>query len=487
MYLDHLLELLPYTCLQGEVHIPVSELVYDTRNISCTEGFAFICISGAVSDGHNYTNEAVKNGAVAIIAEKDIFCPPDITVIRVENTRHALALMSAAFFDYPARKLTTIGITGTKGKTTITYMVKSILEKAGKKAGLIGTIESMIGNHVIPSSNTTPESYLIQKIFAQMVEAGCEYVVMEASSQGFKLHRLDGFTFDYGVFTNIEPDHIGENEHKDFEEYLNCKSKLFKQCRHGIINIDDPHAAEILSGHSCTVETYGFSEKADIRAKDVSLLKGPTYLGVAYHVEGQMNFDVELLSPGRFNVYNSLAAITLCNHLGVEITDIKAALRTVSVRGRVEIIPASEHYTVIIDYAHNALSLSSLLSTLKEYNPKRLVCLFGCGGNRSKSRRYEMGEISSNMADFTVVTSDNPRFEEPQDIIDDILTGVKKGPGQYIEIIDRREAVRYCIEHAKEGDVIVLAGKGHEDYQEIKGMKYHMDDREIIQDILAGR
>lgn len=487
MYLDKLLEQLPYTCLQGDEHIPVSELVYDTRNISCTDNFVFICISGAVSDGHDYASEAVKNGAAAIIAEKDIDCPSNITVIRVDNTRHALACMSAAFFDYPARKLTTIGITGTKGKTTITYMVKSILEKAGKKAGLIGTIESIIGNQVIPSSNTTPESYFIQKVFAQMVEAGCEYVVMEASSQGFKLHRLNGFTFDYGIFTNIEPDHIGENEHKDFEEYLSCKSQLFKQCRHGIINIDDPHASEILSGHSCTVETYGFSEKADIRAKDVSLFKGPAYLGVAYHVEGKMNFDVELLSPGRFNVYNSLAAVTLCSHLGIEIEDIKAALRTVSVRGRVEIVPASEHYTVIIDYAHNALSLNSLLTTLKEYNPKRLICLFGCGGNRSKSRRYEMGEISSNMADFTVVTSDNPRFEEPQDIIDDILTGVKKGPGKYIEIIDRREAVRYCIEHAKEGDVIVLAGKGHEDYQEIKGIKYHMDDREIIQDILEGR
>lgn len=487
MYLDHLLELMPYTCLQGEVHIPVSELVYDTRKIACTENFVFVCISGAVYDGHNYVDEAVKNGAVAIVAEKDIICPPDITIIRVDNTRKALGYMSAAFFDYPASKLTTIGITGTKGKTTITYMVKSILEKAGKKAGLIGTIEIIIGDQKIPSSNTTPESYFIQKTFAQMVEAGCEYVVMEASSQGFKLHRMDGFTFDYGVFTNIEPDHIGANEHKDFEEYLSCKSMLFKQCRHGIINIDDSHAGKILAGHSCTVETYGFSEKADIRAKNISLLKGPGYLGVAYHIEGQMNFDVELLSPGRFNVYNSLAAITLCRHLGVDIADIKEALRTVTVRGRVEIVPALEHYTVIIDYAHNALSLNSLLSTLREYNPKRLVCLFGCGGNRSKSRRYEMGEISSNMADLTVVTSDNPRFEEAQDIIDDILIGVKKGPGKYIEIIDRREAVRYCIDHAEEGDVIVLAGKGHEDYQEIKGIKYHMDDREIIQDILSGR
>lgn len=487
MYLDNMLEQLEFISLQGEVHIPVTELVYDTRKKDIKKDFVFVCISGAISDGHDYIDDIVKNGAAAIIVEKDVICPPEVTVIRVTDTRTALACMSAAYFDHPADKIITIGITGTKGKTTTSYMIKAILEKANKKVGLIGTIETIIGNEVIPATNTTPESYRVQETFAKMVKAGCQYVVMEASSQGFKLHRLDGFIFDYGIFTNIEPDHIGANEHKDFDEYLSCKSQLFKQCKIGFMNIDDMHAVEILEGHTCTIETYGFSENADIRAMDAKLLQKPGYLGVSYHVDGQMQLDVTLLSPGKFNVYNSLGAVALCRQLGVDSIDIKVALETVSIRGRVEIIPVSDQYTLIIDYAHNALSLESILTTLREYKPKRLVCMFGCGGNRSKDRRYEMGEISSKLADLTVITSDNPRFEEPQEIINDILVGVNKGPGKYTQIIDRKEAIQYCINHAQEGDIIVIAGKGHEDYQEIKGVKYHMDDHEMIHEIISER
>jgi UDP-N-acetylmuramoyl-L-alanyl-D-glutamate--2,6-diaminopimelate ligase len=366
-------------------------------------------------------------------------------------------------------------------------MIKSILENTGKKVGLIGTIETIIGDQVIPANNTTPESYVIQETFAQMVEAGCECVVMEASSQGLMLNRIAGFIFDYGIFTNIEPDHIGGNEHKDFEDYLYCKSKLFKQCKLALINIDDSHAQEILQGHTCSVETFGFSEEADIRATDVKLVQKPGFLGISYQVEGLMNFAVEMNVPGKFNVYNSLCAIALCRHFGVATTEILRALDHVNVKGRVELVPISDQFTLMIDYAHNAMSLKSLLSTLKEYKPKRLVCMFGCGGNRSRSRRFEMGEVSSELSDLTVVTSDNPRFEEPQDIINDIIEGVKRGTGKYVEIIDRKEAIKYCIENAILGDVIVLAGKGHEDYQEIKGVKHHMDERELIQDILAGR
>lgn len=485
MYLEHLLEHCEYTCEQGDVHIPVTDLVYDSRKAS--KGCVFVCITGAVSDGHDYIGEVADKGAAAIITEKDTIHPENVTVIRVADTRAALANMAAAYFGHPAKKLTTIGITGTKGKTTTTYMIKSILELTGIKTGLIGTIETIIGEEVIPANNTTPESYIIQQTFAKMVEAGCSCVVMEASSQGLMLHRMDGFTFDYGIFTNIEPDHIGGNEHKDFEDYLSCKSKLFRQCKAGLINIDDSHAGEIIRDHTCTIETFGFSENADIRATEVKLLHKAGALGVSYHVSGLLDMDVEIDVPGKFSVYNSLCAIALCRHFNVSTDRILEALQKVKVRGRVELVPVSEHYTVMIDYAHNAMSLKSLLSTLKEYNIKRLVCLFGCGGNRSRDRRFEMGEISSNMADLTIVTSDNPRYEEPQDIINDIIVGVKRGPGKYVEIIDRKEAIRYCIEHAEEGDVIVIAGKGHEDYQEIKGVKHHMDDRELIRDVLAGR
>ncbi len=483
MLLKDLLEHISYTCLQGDITKEVSELIYDSRKV--VPGCVFVCISGAVFDAHTFVAEAAEKGAAAIITEKEVELPEGAAVIRVEDTRLALAHMSAAYFKYPAEKLITIGVTGTKGKTTTAYMMKSILENTGKKVGLIGTIETIIGDRVIPASNTTPESYLIQQTFAEMAEAGCELVVMEVSSQGLKLNRVAGFTYDYGVFTNLGEDHIGGAEHTDFQDYLTSKSKLFKQCKVGLVNIDDEHAEEILTGHTCKVETFGFSQDADIRATDIKLIQRSGYLGIAYRINGLMNLAVEMNIPGKFNVYNSLCAISLCRHFGVSNEEILKALKHVNVRGRVELVPVSEKFSVMLDYAHNAMSLQSLLTTLKEYQPKRLVCLFGCGGNRSRSRRFEMGEVSSNLADLTVVTSDNPRFEEPQDIVNDIIEGVRRGPGEYVEILDRKEAVRYVIEHARKGDVVVIAGKGHEDYQEIKGVKYPMDDRLLIRDAAA--
>ncbi|MBP1754137.1 MAG: hypothetical protein H6Q59_535 [Firmicutes bacterium] len=483
MILKEMLEQLEYTCVQGDINLPVKELVYDSRKVA--EGCVFVCISGAVYDGHAYVKEVSEKGAAVIIVEKEVELPPQVTVIRVKDTRLALAYMSAAYFGHPARKLTTIGITGTKGKTTTTYMIKSILENTGKKVGLIGTIETIIGTTVIPANNTTPESYTLQESFARMVEEGCDCVVMEVSSQGLKLNRVAGFMFDYGIFTNLGEDHIGGAEHTDFEDYLTSKSKLFRQCKLGLINMDDAHAEQILLGHTCQVETFGFNEKADIRATEVRLLQKPGFLGIAYKVQGLMQLEVEMNIPGKFNVYNSMCAIALCRHFGVDNERIIQSLSNVNVKGRVELVPVSKQFSVMLDYAHNAMSLESLLSTLKEYNPKRLVCLFGCGGNRSRSRRFEMGEVSSNLADLTIVTSDNPRFEEPQDIVNDIIVGVKKGPGKFVEIIDRKEAICYSIDHAEEGDVIVIAGKGHEDYQEIKGVKHPMDDRELIRDAAA--
>ncbi len=483
MNLKCMLEKTEYSCLQGRVDREVTALVYDSRKV--TEGSVFICISGAVRDGHDFIPEVVKKGAVAVVVEKEIFVRENITVIRVADSRLALARMSAAYFGYPALKLKTIGITGTKGKTTTTYMVRSILEGAGIKTGLIGTIEAIIGDEVISADNTTPESYVVQEYFRKMADAGCTCVVMEVSSQGLKLYRVAGFTFDFGIFTNIEPDHIGPNEHRDFEEYMACKGLLFQNCKIGIANIDDVHVWKVLEGHTCELETYGLSEKADLRAVDIDLHSMKGSLGVKYRAEGLMNFDVKMNVPGRFSVYNSLTAIAICRHFNIPVGIIQKALSVVKVKGRVEPVAVSDKFTVMIDYAHNAMSLESLLTTLKEYQPKRLVCLFGCGGNRSKLRRYEMGEISSRLADLTVVTSDNPRNEEPQDILNDIITGVKKGSGKYIAIIDRKEAIRYCIQNAKEGDVIVLAGKGHEDYQEIKGVKHKMDERDLIREVLS--
>lgn len=482
MKLTQLLERLKYEVVKGKDDIEISDLINDSRKVG--PGSVFVCISGAVSDGHAYVEEVAGKGASAVIVEKDVEAPEGLTVIRVSDTRYALALMSAAYFGYPAEKLKVIGITGTKGKTTTTYMVKSILEGVGHKVGLIGTIEAIIGDKVIPASNTTPESYTIQKYFAQMVEAGCDSVVMEVSSQGLMLHRTAGIPFEIGIFTNLGEDHIGPNEHKDFDDYKRCKGLLFKQCRIGIANVDDQWFEDVFAGATCKTETFGFSEKADLRAVDVEHVSRPGYLGVKYHVSGVMDFDVEIDIPGEFSVYNSLTAIAVCRHFDVPVENIKAALKVAKVKGRIEMVKVSDEFTLMIDYAHNAMALESLLHTLRDYNPERIVTVFGCGGNRSKTRRYEMGEVSGKLSDFTIITSDNPRFEEPQAIIDDIIVGMKKTDGKYISICDRKEAIKYAIANGQPGDVIILAGKGHETYQEIKGVKYDMDERVLIREVL---
>ena len=428
--------------------------------------------------------DVAEKGAIAVIVEKDVEAPEGLTVIKVEDTRYALALTSAAYFGYPADKLKVIGITGTKGKTTTTYMVKSILEGVGHKVGLIGTIEAIIGDKVIPAANTTPESFTIHKYFAEMVEAGCDSVVMEVSSQGLMLHRTAGIPFEIGIFTNLGEDHIGPNEHKDFDDYKYCKGLLFKQCKLGIANVDDKWFEDVFAGATCKTETFGFSEKADLRAVNVEHVSKPGYLGMKFDVTGLMDFNVEIDIPGEFSVFNSLTAIAVCRHFDVPVENIKAAIKVAKVKGRIEMVKVSDDFTLMIDYAHNAMSLASLLNTLRDYNPGRIVTIFGCGGNRSRTRRFEMGETSGNLSDFTIITSDNPRFEEPQDIVNDIITGIEKTEGEYVAIIDRKEAIRYAIENGRVGDVIILAGKGHETYQEIKGVKYDMDDRVLIAEVL---
>ena len=455
---------------------------YDSRKTG--EGALFVCIRGAAADGHKFAAQAAEKGAAALVVEEPVDVPEEVTVIQVRDSRYALAVLSAAWFGYPAEHLKVIGITGTKGKTTTTYMVKSILENAGYQVGLIGTIETVIGEKKIPSVNTTPESYLVQKYFREMADAGCTCVVMEVSSQAIMMKRTAGFTFEIGIFTNIEPDHIGPNEHGSFEEYLSYKSQLLQQCRIGIVNRDDPHFEQMIEGHTCRLETYGFSKEADLRAEEARLVSRPGYLGISYQLEGLMHFPVEVDAPGKFSIYNSLTAIAICRHFKVSEENIKKALKEAKVKGRIEMVKVSDAFTLMIDYAHNAMALESLLTTLREYHPHRLVCLFGCGGNRSRLRRYEMGEVSGRLADLTIITSDNPRDEEPQAIIDDIKTGIAKTEGKYVEIVDRKEAIAYAIHHGEPGDIIILAGKGHEDYQEIRGKKYPMDERVLIREIL---
>lgn len=485
--LSELLKEISYECVCGTTEREITDVIYDSRKV--TEGSLFVCIPGAKADGHRFAADAVRAGAAALLVEHEVELPEgaDVTIIRVADVRFAFAFLSAAYFGHPAKQMKIIGITGTKGKTTTTYLVKSILEQAGRKVGLIGTIEIIIGETHIHAENTTPQSYLVQKYFRMMADAGCDTVVMEVSSQGLMLHRTQGFVFDFGIFTNLEPDHIGENEHKDFADYLHCKSLLFRQCKVGIVNADDAHWQEVTAGCTCQLETYGIDTEADLRAVDITFLNEGGSLGMAFATKGLTELSVKTASPGKFSVYNALTAIAICRHFGVDGKKIQKALAAAKVKGRTEMVKVSDDFTLMIDYAHNAMALKSLLETLRAYNPHRLVCLFGCGGNRAKSRRYEMGEVSGRMADLTIITSDNPRSEEPQAIIDDIKIGMAKTDGSYVEICDRKEAIAYAIDHGEPGDIIVLAGKGHEDYQEINGVKYPMDERVLIQEILEER
>ncbi|MCR5374652.1 MAG: UDP-N-acetylmuramoyl-L-alanyl-D-glutamate--2,6-diaminopimelate ligase [Lachnospiraceae bacterium] len=473
---------LDYSVVKGELDIEINNLIYDSRKV--TAGDIFVCISGANVDGHDYIDDVISKGAKAVIITKEVEVQGDVAVLRVKDARIALAELSAAFFDYPADKLKVIGVTGTKGKTTTTYMVKSVLEKVGIKTGLIGTIEAIIGDENIPAVNTTPESFVLQSYFRKMVDCGIKVCVMEVSSQGLMMHRVDGFTFELGIFTNISPDHIGPNEHASFEEYMECKGLLFKKCRHAIVNADDEHYKDVLKGCTCDISTFAVKECADYKAEDVKLVKNPGYLGIEYDIKGRINNHFVIDLPGMFSVYNSLAALAICDYFKVDIEKMKDALKVAKVRGRIEKVENTGDFTVLIDYAHNAMALESLLSTLKEYEPGRLVTVFGCGGNRSKLRRFEMGEVSGKLSDVTIITSDNPRDEDPLLIMQDIETGIKKTTGKYMMIPDRREAVAYAIKTAKTGDVIIIAGKGHEDYQEIHGKKYPMDDRELVSSAL---
>lgn len=443
----------------------------------------FVCLSGANFDGHDFVDDALKNGAKVVVSEVSLL-HKGITNVVVNNTREALAKISANFWGHPAKRLTTIGITGTKGKTTVACLIKSIIEKTGQKCGMIGTLGMFDGKTLTALENTTPESLDVQRSLFEMAQNGCSHVVIEATSLGLKHHRLDGFTFDYGVFTNFSKDHIGTNEHSDMDDYIASKSLLFKKCKIGLINQDDIHHKTIVNGCTCEIKTFGTSESSNIFASDMKLVRNNDILGSFAKIRGEANFEIDIPIPGKFNVYNALAAISVCKLLKIDDQKIIDGIKNLKVKGRTELVKTPFDFTLMIDFAHNAVSIQNILSTLREYNPNRLIILFGAGGGRSKTRRYEVGEICGNLADFSIITSDNSRFENVLDIIEDIKIGMHKTKGEYIAIPDRKEAIRYAITHARKGDIVVLAGKGHEDYQEISGVKHPFDERIVIKEII---
>ena len=478
---------LNYEVLQGDLDTEAEDVVYDSRK--AVPGTIFVCLKGTRIDSHGFIGDVAAQGVKAFVVERDVELPEGTTVVKVASSRHALAMMSAVRFGNPIRKMISVGVTGTKGKTTATHMMKAILEAAGKKVGMIGTTGAVIGDEVFPTMNTTPESYQLQEYFSKMAEAGCEYVLMEVSSQGIKMHRTDGLEFDYGVFTNITPDHIGPDEHADFEEYLYYKSRLFTMCRTGIANRDDEHFEAIVKDRTCgKLYTYGRKEggeKPDFYGSRLRFVSEPGFVGTEFDLEEKATgavMDLRLGLPGEFNVDNALAAASLCRAMGISEDAIREGLEHVRVNGRMEIAYSSEKCTVIIDYAHNAVSMESLLETLRAYHPKRLVCVFGSGGNRSKERRYSMGEIGGKMADLCILTADNSRYEKTEDIIADIRSHLEPTGGAFVEIPDRREAIYYSLSHAQSGDMIAIIGKGHEDYQEINGVRTHFLDREVVEE-----
>ena len=462
----------------------ITDIIYDSRKV--TQGTAFVALKGYAADGHKYAKSAVEKGAAALIISDDLDfeVPKDVAVVKTDNTRLALALMSVEFFGRPAEELITIAITGTKGKTTTTAMIAEIFEQAGIKTGTIGTLGVVYGGETYKTDNTTPESYEIQKSMRDMIDAGCKAMVIEASSIGLKHSRLAGMTFDAAVFTNFSDDHIGGVEHADMDEYLYCKSLLFRQVKHAAANIDDPSWKKITKDFDGKIKTFGFSPEADLIAKNDRLLSEGGFIGVHFETEGDRTLSLDVGVPGKFNAYNALAAISAVSFFDIPDKAIIDGLRIAHVKGRVEPVKVPGNYSLLIDYAHNALSMENVLTTLRQYNPNRLITMFGAGGNRPKVRRFEMGETSGRLSDLSVVTEDNSRFEDVMDIIEDIKTGLHKTDGKYVVVPNRKDAIRYCMQNAQDGDIIVLAGKGHEDYQEIRGVKYHMDERELIAEII---
>lgn len=450
----------------------------DSRKVE--EGYAYVCIVGTVSDGHNFAASAVKKGAAVIIAQRDTGFSNQVIV---EDTRAAYALMSAAWFSYPADKLRLIGVTGTNGKTSVTHMIKHILEENGEKVGLIGTIQNMIGDRAIPTERTTPNCYELNSLFADMVKEGCTCAVMEVSSHALDQKRVYGVTFEVGIFTNLTQDHL--DYHITMDNYLDAKKKLFSMCKTAVVNIDDEYSQRLISGIECKVITVSAkSSDASYYADNIDYRAD----GVSFDLNGEHKMELSLSTGGKFTVYNAMSAVVSSLVLGIDKQTVKKAIcEQTGIKGRAEVFPNPFDFTVIIDYAHTPDGLENILTTFEECKKGRLVVLFGCGGDRDKTKRSIMGRIASQKADFVIVTSDNPRSENPTDIINDILEGMKDTDTPYKVIENRIEAIEYAVKTAQCDDIIVLAGKGHETYQILANETIHLDEREVLSSAMGKR
>ena len=528
MLLVWLLKNVVYRLICGDVNTPVRDIIYDSRND--VSGCVFVCLKGCISDGHDYADAVIEKKAGAVVIETglspekiralgDLARERRVCLIAVENTRAALSEMSRAYFGYPERKLTMIGITGTKGKTTAAGLLGSVLSKARIPAGIMGTTGVFTGKRSFETVNTTPESYLVQKYLRMMVDDGCKAAIMEVSSQALMCCRVRGIFFDYGILTNISPDHIGPGEHGSLEEYIYWKGQLFSQCHTGIVNGADSNVKRALSNCGCRLETFGVEGDScildsgknpwipDEKGQDCpgfdwlagELLpafepKPGTLFAAKRCATPWETQSIFLGMPGKYNIYNALPAIAVARHMGISWERIAGGLNYASVCGRCEVLARVRGGYFILDYAHNGKSLEVILETLRQYNPKRLICIFGCGGNRSKLRRTDMARAAVCGADHLIITSDNPRYEALEEIIHDIEAEILRISGNpeentvevsYEIIEDRRLAIRRGLEMMEEGDMVLLAGKGHETYQEIKGKKYPFDEHKIVSEEIA--
>lgn len=461
----------------------IEDIVYDSRK--GRKNTLFVCLSGAKFDGHAFAKNAYDNGCRIFLCEKEVLLPGDASVILCENTRAALAVCSANFFNHPSKEISVIGITGTKGKTTVAHIVKYVLEAAGIKCGIIGTIGAKCGDTVLPTVNTTPESYELQKLLRIMADNGCKAAAIEVSSLGLKHHRVDNTEFAAGVFTNLSPDHIGTNEHASFEEYAYWKKQLFHRCKKAFVNLDDAFSKEIIKECDCQVVTFGFDEEADYRLENVQKVKKGNRLGVDFSFEHggkEKSFFVSL--PGDVNAFNAVCACAIGESFGASDDEIKNGLSSVFVKGRGEVVETGKDFSVIIDYAHNGISLKSIVETARAYDHNRIIALFGSVGGRTEIRRQELGLVSGAMCDLTIVTEDDPDFEDPKKICDEIASYVKESGGDYVVIPDRKEAILYALSIAQKGDIIILAGKGHEEFMKVNGEKLPFSERAIIEEAL---
>ncbi len=479
MRLKELLKGIDYIRIEGVQDIGIEDLYYDSREV--TPNSLFFCIKGLTVDGHDFAPQAVAKGAKVLVLERDVDVDGDITKVFVPNSKTAMAYMAKNFYRNPTKDINFIGVTGTNGKTTVTYLVKSILEKAGQKVGLIGTISNMIGDRKMPSKFTTPESLELQKLLREMADENVDSVVMEVSSHSLALGRVEGCEYDIGVFTNLSQDHL--DFHANMEEYRDAKAKLFTQSKLAIINEDDKNGRWIKKRVPTKVFTYGIYKDADIYARELEI----TDRGVAFHLHTPSgSIPINLAIPGIFSIYNGLAAASICYNLGISLEIIAQGLQEVKgVDGRFELLDTGTDYSVILDYAHTPDGLENILTTAKEFAKGRIITLFGCGGDRDHGKRPIMGEIAGKYSDLCIITSDNPRSEDPMDIINDIVPGVEKTGCDYTIIENRREAIEYALAQAQKDDIVILAGKGHETYQILKDKTIPFDEKQIVAEILG--